>query len=216
MKLVLFSGGVDSTTCLAIAKNKDKDVIAISFDYGQRHREPEINAACEIAKYYKVEQKIIDLKNIFKDGNSSLTDLEKEVSHGDYNDQIENGESNTEVEFRNGVFISIMASLAMQYGADEIYFGAHMDDRGAIYPDCSPEFVESMKNAVKIGTSNKVELVVPFLNSTKTDIVKEGISLGVPYEMTYSCYEGTIPPCGVCGTCIDRKKAFLNNGLDID
>ena len=216
MKLVLFSGGVDSTTCLAISKAKDKDVISVSFDYGQRHRKPEIEAAKKIAKYYNVEQKIIDLKDIFKSGNSSLTNLEKEISHGDYKNQIEEDISNTEVEFRNGVFISIMASLAMQYNADEIYFGAHQDDSGTIYPDCSPEFVESIKKAIEIGTSGKVTLKAPFLNSTKTEIVSEGLKLGVPYEMTYSCYEGTVPPCGVCGTCIDRKKAFLNNGLEID
>ncbi|MDY6065943.1 MAG: 7-cyano-7-deazaguanine synthase QueC [Finegoldia sp.] len=213
MKLVLFSGGVDSTTCLALAKQKDEDVIAVSFDYGQRHREAEITAAQKIADYYGVRQRIINLKDIFKDGNSSLTDPDKTVSKGAYSDQED---ANTEVEFRNGVFIAILTSLAMQYGADEIYFGAHRDDSGIIYPDCSPEFISAMNEAIAIGTRGKVKLVAPFKDNTKTEIVAKGLELGVPYEMTYSCYEGTVPPCGKCGTCIDRKKAFRANGLDFD
>lgn len=211
MKLVLFSGGVDSTTCLALAKKKDKDVLAISFDYGQRHKKAEIDAAKKIAEYYEVDQRIIDLKDIFKAGHSSLTDLKKDVSKGDYSDQED---ANTEVEFRNGVFIAILTSLAIQYGADEIYFGAHQDDSGTIYPDCSPEFIEAMNDAIVIGSRGKVKLVAPFKDKTKTEIVAKGLELGVDYRMTYSCYEGTIPPCGKCGTCIDRKKAFRANGLD--
>ncbi|CRH91602.1 7-cyano-7-deazaguanine synthase [Chlamydia trachomatis] len=213
MKMVLFSGGVDSTTCLAMAKEKDEDVIAISFYYGQRHSEQELNAAKEVAKYYNVKQIFIDLKDVFKHGNSSLIDLDLEVSEGDYAEQ-EN--ANTEVEFRNGIFISVLASLAMQYKADEIYFGAHKDDSGVIYPDCSPEFVKAMEEAIKVGSRDTVALKVPFLDKTKTELVAYGKTIGVPYNLTYSCYNGTNPPCHKCGTCIDREKAFIANGLDRD
>lgn len=211
MKMVLFSGGVDSSTCLAMAKRTGDSVITVSFDYGQRHNEQELEAAKKIAEYYEVEQINIDLKDIFKHGNSSLTDLSLEVSEGDYAKQ-EN--ANTEVEFRNGIFISVLASLAMQYKADEIYFGAHKDDSGVIYPDCSSEFVKAMEEAINVGSRGEVTLQVPFLNKTKTELVAYGKSIGVPYHLTYSCYNGTNPPCGKCGTCIDREKAFLENGLD--
>lgn len=213
MKLVLFSGGVDSTTCLALAKEKDKDVMCISFDYGQRHRKYELEAAQKIAKYYNVDYRIIDIKSIFQNGHSSLTDLNLKVTKGDYNVQ---NEANTEVEFRNGVFLGILASLAMQYEADEIYYGAHRDDKGAIYHDCTKEFLDAMNKTVNLGTGGKVRINAPFIDSRKADIVAVGKKLKVPYELTYSCYNGTMPPCGKCGTCIDRKKAFLENGIDLD
>lgn len=213
MKLVLFSGGVDSTTCLALAKEKDKDVMCISFDYGQRHRKYELEAAQKIAKYYNVDYRIIDIKSIFQNGHSSLTDLNLKVTKGDYNVQ---NEANTEVEFRNGVFLGILASLAMQYEADEIYYGAHRDDKGAIYHDCTKEFLDAMNKTVNLGTGGKVRINAPFIDSRKADIVAVGKKLKVPYELTYSCYNGTMFPCGKCGTCIDRKKAFLENGIDLD
>lgn len=104
----------------------------------------------------------------------------------------------------------------MQYNADEIYYGAHKDDSGPIYPDCSIEFLESIDKTINIGSSNKVKVNAPFINFTKKEIVKLGKKLHVPYKMTYSCYNGTTPPCGKCGTCIDRKKAFMENELNFD
>ena len=187
MKLVLLSGGVDSSTALALALSQDPQVEAISFSYNQKHKELELEAARKIAAYYK-------------------------VSTGDYATQTE---ANTEVEFRNGIFISILAGIAMQKGASEIYFGAHLDDSGVIYPDCSPEFIEAMNQAVQLGSGGKVRLTAPFGQVKKQDIVAKGVELGVPYALTYSCYNGVYPPCGKCGTCIDRNKAFLANGLEI-
>lgn len=213
MKMVLFSGGVDSATCLAMAKEKDPNTMAVSIDYGQRHNREELLAAEKIAEYYKVPLRKMNLTSIFSQGKSSLTDLKKHVSMGDYSQQEA---INTEVEFRNGVFLSILTSLAMQYQADEVYFGAHQDDSGTIYPDCSPEFVNSMAQAIKVGSHGEVHLTVPFLYKTKTQVVEYGKSIGVPYKLTYSCYMGTRPPCGKCGTCIERNKAFVANGLDFD
>lgn len=212
MKLILFSGGVDSTTCLALAKAKDPDILCLSFDYGQRHRYMELKAARSLASYYKASYEVLDIGSIFSQGKSSLTNEDLEMTLGAYKDQED---LNTEVEFRNGVFIAILTSLAMQYGADKIYYGAHQDEAGNIYPDCSPEFFKAMADAVYYGSGKKVTLEAPFINKTKAEIVKCGLDLGVPYEMTYSCYMGTDPACGKCGTCIDRKKAFEKNGLDL-
>lgn len=211
MKAVLLSGGVDSTTCLALAKQSG-DAVAISFSYGQSHSNYELEAARKISAYYEVEHHIIDLESLFAQSKSSLNARNHlEPTPGDYANQKE---ANTEVEFRNGVFLAIMASLAMQYGADTIYYGAHRDDSGVIYPDCSPAFIKAMTEAVEVGTGGKVTVEAPFKDLRKSDIVALGLELGVPYEQTYSCYAGTMPVCGKCGTCIDRAKAFLANGVE--
>ena len=213
MKLVLLSGGVDSSTALALALSQDPQVEAISFSYNQKHKELELEAARKIAAYYKVPHQILEVSSVFSGSKSSLNaGNDIEVSTGDYAIQTE---ANTEVEFRNGIFISILAGIAMQKGALEIYFGAHLDDSGVIYPDCSPEFIEAMNQAVQLGSGCKVRLTAPFGQVKKKDIVAKGVELGVPYELTYSCYNGVYPPCGKCGTCIDRNKAFLANGLEI-
>ena len=213
MKLVLLSGGVDSSTALALALSQDPQVEAISFSYNQKHKELELEAARKIAAYYKVPHQILEVSSVFSGSKSSLNaENDIEVSTGDYATQTE---ANTEVEFRNGIFISILAGIAMQKGAYEIYFGAHLDDSGVIYPDCSPEFIEAMNQAVQLGSGGKVRLTAPFGQVKKKDIVAKGVELGVPYELTYSCYNGVYPPCGKCGTCIDRNKAFLANGLEI-
>ncbi len=208
--IVLLSGGVDSTTCLALAKEENEEVIAVTIDYGQTHQR-ELESALEIANYYQVELIKINLTEVFKNSHSSLNSKSGlEISKGDYKDQED---INTEVEFRNGIFLSIVAGLALQNEADFIYYGAHKDDSGAIYADCSDEFIESMAESIRIGTRDKVKLITPFKSNTKDDIVKVGLELKVPYEMTYSCYKGGEKPCGQCGTCIDRKKAFNANGI---
>jgi protein ExsB len=209
--LVLLSGGVDSSTCLAMALDNKEEVIAISIEYGQSHGKRELQAAKDIANYYKVDHRIIDLSNIFNASKSSLNKNNNlEVSKGEYAEQ-EN--INTEVEFRNGVFLSVMASLALQFDANKIYYGAHLDDSGAIYADTSEEFIDSITKTIDIGTRSEVEVVTPFRNKRKEDIVRTGLELNLPYELTYSCYVGGDKPCGECGTCIDRKKAFLANGI---
>lgn len=213
MKLVLLSGGVDSSTCLAMAKASDQDILAVTFTYNQQHEHMELEAAKQIVAHYQVAHKIIDLSSIFQDSQSALSmNNSIEISEGDYASQ---DTPNTEVEFRNGVFLAILASLAKQHGASEIYFGAHQDDSGVVYPDCSPEFINHLNQAIQIGTSQTVSINAPFMQVKKEDIVRIGITLDVPYELTYSCYQGTDPACGVCGTCIDRQKAFSANGLEI-
>lgn len=217
--LVLFSGGLDSSTCLAMAVEKygAENVIALSVYYGQKHKK-EIEAAKKVADYYKVERLTVDLTQIFKYSDCSLLEGSKnEIPEKSYDEQIKetNGKPvSTYVPFRNGLFISTAASVALSKGCSIIYYGAHSDDAaGSAYPDCSDEFNNAMGQAVYIGSGKQLEIKAPFVNLTKADIVKEGLRLKVPYELTWSCYEGGDKPCGKCGTCIDRAKAFEKNGV---
>ena len=118
----------------------------------------------------------------------------------------------TYVPFRNGLFLSSAASIALSHDCSKIMYGAHADDAaGAAYPDCSVDFVNAMNQAIYLGSGNQLTIEAPFVSLTKADVVKKGLELGVPYELTWSCYEGE-KPCGKCGTCIDRMKAFEKNG----
>ena len=217
--LVLFSGGVDSTTCLGLAIEKYgcENVIALSISYGQKHQK-EIEASVNIAKYYGVEHLYLDLAQIFKYSDCSLlSHSDKQVPHESYVEQLEktNGTPvSTYVPFRNGLFLSSAASIALSKGCNVIYYGAHSDDAaGNAYPDCSSVFNKAMKKAVYEGSGRELTIEAPFVNWTKKDVVKEGLRLKVPYELTWSCYEGMDKPCGVCGTCVDRAAAFNANGV---
>ena len=220
--LVLFSGGVDSTTCLAMAVDKyGKDnVIALSISYGQKHTK-EIEVSDGIAKFYGVEHIYLDLAKIFQYSDCSLlAGSDKEIPKESYSDQLKKTDGkpvSTYVPFRNGLFLSSAASLALSKDCQVIYYGAHADDAaGNAYPDCSSDFNNAIAQAIYIGSGNQLKVEAPFVNLTKAEVVAIGVKLGVPYEMTWSCYEGGDKPCGVCGTCRDRKAAFLANGLNID
>lgn len=216
--LVLLSGGVDSSTCLALAKEKfGKNVIALSMFYGQKHSK-ELESAKALADFYHVELLTMDLAKIFAHSSCSLLQgSDEEIPQESYDQQLKerNGEAvTTYVSFRNGLFLSTAASIALEYECDVIYYGPHADDAaGSAYPDCSVEFNEAMQQAIYIGSGKKVRLEAPFVDKTKKDIVAEGLRLGVPYELTWSCYCGTEKPCRKCGTCIDREKAFHANGV---
>ncbi len=217
--LVLFSGGLDSTTALAMAIDKygNDNVVALSVSYGQKHIK-EIEASKKIASYYNVEHIFIDLAKIFEYSDCSLLSKnERKIPLGDYKDQLEETKGNTlstYVPFRNGLFLSTAASIALSKDCDIIYYGAHQDDSANdAYPDCSVEFTNAINEAIYLGSGKKVKVVGPFVGLHKSDIVKIGTDLKVPYELTWSCYEGDDLACGKCGTCIDRKKAFIANGL---
>lgn len=217
--LVLFSGGVDSTTCLGIAVKKygKENVIALSISYGQKHTK-EIEAADAIAKYYGVEKMELDLSEMFKFSDCSLLKgSDKEIPKESYAEQLEktNGAPvSTYVPFRNGLFIASAASIALSRKCSVIYYGAHSDDSaGNAYPDCSEVFNNAMNTAVYEGSGKQLKIEAPFVKLTKADVVKIGLELKVPYELTWSCYEGSEKPCGKCGTCIDRAKAFEANGV---
>ncbi len=218
--LVLSSGGVDSTTALAIAVNKygKENVIALSVSYGQKH-DKEIEAAKSVADYYGVEQLFLDLAKIFQYSNCSLLQgSTEEIPEESYAKQIQKTEGKTPVStyvpFRNGLFLSSAASIALSKECELIYYGAHADDAaGFAYPDCSPVFHQAMNEAVWEGSGHQLKIEAPFVKKTKADIVKQGLELGVPYALTWSCYEGGARPCGKCGTCLDRAAAFAANGV---
>lgn len=217
--LVLTSGGVDSTTCLGMAVDQygREHVAALSMSYGQKHVK-EMESAKAVADYYGLELHTMDLAQIFCFSNSSLLQhSSEEIPKESYAVQLHKTEGSpvsTYVPFRNGLFLSTAASVALSMDCSLIYYGAHKDDAaGNAYPDCSERFYQAMNQAVYEGSGHLVRIEAPFINKNKAEIVKTGLELDVPYHLTWSCYEGNDRPCGVCGTCIDRKLAFEQNGV---
>ncbi|HEY4532689.1 MAG TPA: 7-cyano-7-deazaguanine synthase QueC [Fusobacterium sp.] len=219
--LVLFSGGLDSATCLAMAVQKygAKQVVALSVSYGQKHNK-ELEAARNVANYYQVELIELNLSKIFSYSNCSLlSHSSKEIPRHSYAEQLAEQKEeilSTYVPFRNGLFLSTATSIALSKDCNIIFYGAHGDDAaGNAYPDCSPAFHKAMNTAIYEGSGRQVRVEAPFLGLHKKEIVKRGLDLNVPYELTWSCYEGGEHSCGQCGTCIDREKAFEeNNSID--
>ncbi|MEE1114810.1 MAG: 7-cyano-7-deazaguanine synthase QueC, partial [Eubacterium sp.] len=195
--MVLSSGGVDSTTALALAIDKygKENVIALSVSYGQKH-DKEIRAAKAVAEYYGIEQMFLDLSVIFQYSNCSLLQQSTdEIPEESYAEQIaENGGEkpvSTYVPFRNGLFLSAAASMALSRDCGVIYYGAHADDAaGFAYPDCSPVFNKAMSEAIWEGSGHQLKIEAPFVNISKAEVVKIGLELKAPYELTWSCYEG--------------------------
>jgi 7-cyano-7-deazaguanine synthase len=218
--IVLTSGGVDSTTALGLAVDRlgAENVIALSIQYGQKH-DKEIEAAKAVAAHYGVEQLFLDLTPIFQYSDCALLKgSDQAIPEESYAEQIEatGGEKpvSTYVPFRNGLFLSSAASVALSKDCDVILYGAHADDSaGFAYPDCSPAFADAMNRAVYEGSGHQLEIAAPFVDIDKAAVVKLGLELGVPYELTWSCYEGGDRPCGKCGTCLDRVAAFAANGV---
>ena len=218
--LVVSSGGVDSTTAIGLAIDRygKENVISLSIYYGQKH-ERELEAATKIAAYYEIEHLELNLTKIFEYSDCSLLKHSShEIPQESYVKQIEetggSAPVSTYVPFRNGMFLSSAASIALSRGCGLIYYGAHADDSaGFAYPDCSPQFNSAMSDAIWEGSGHQLKLEGPFVNMNKQQVVATGIKLKVPYELTWSCYEGHDRPCGVCGTCIDRAKAFEANGI---
>ena len=218
--LVLFSGGVDSTTCLGIAVNKygADEVLALSLYYGQKHSR-ELEAARKIAARYGVKHKELDLALIFADSDCSLLSGSTEnIPKESYAEQLKKTDGkpvSTYVPFRNGLFLASAASIALSNGCTEIYYGAHSDDAaGNAYPDCSSDFNDAINRAIYLGSGEELRVVAPFIGMNKAQVIAEGLKLSVPYELTWSCYEGGDKPCGSCGTCRDRIAAFRANGMD--
>lgn len=218
---VLLSGGLDSTTCLAIAIKKfgRENVVAVSIFYGQRH-EKELSCAKKIVAHYGISHYEFDAAQVMRYSNSALMNTStKNLEPTTYGEQVKkNPRVDTYVPFRNGLMLSMAASFTdgIFNGDDaEIFIGVHQDDSAInAYADCSENFIRAMNQAVEIGTYDKIKIVAPFLGLTKADIVKIGLELTVPYELTWSCYERGEIPCGKCATCRDRAAAFAANGID--
>ena len=213
--VVLLSGGLDSTTVLAQAiADGAEEVLAVTFTYGSRHSLEELAAAERVAWHYfhlsyNVVHRVIPLPDIFKGGQSALmgdVDVPKET-YRDY--EAGEGESITVVPFRNANLISAAVTLAEVDQYERIYAGMHASDHGAwAYPDCSPEFLGAMANAIYVGTLHRVRLVFPLIWMTKAEVAARADLLNAPYKLTYSCYRGGPLHCGECPTCIERRLAF--------
>ena len=212
--VVLLSGGLDSSTVLAIALEMGYEVHALSFDYGQRHSR-ELESAKKIAKYFNVPHKIIkiDLRQI---GGSALTD-NIDVPERNVN-EIEKEIPITYVPARNTILLSLALGYAEVIDADAIFYGANAIDYSG-YPDCRPQYVEAFERVANLGTKRGVEgkhikIIAPIIHMTKAEIIKKGMKLGVPYELTWSCYKGGKRACGKCDSCLLRLKGFMEAGYE--
>lgn len=207
--LIILSGGLDSTTALYWAKSQYNEIEALTFNYGSKHNDIEYSYAKRTCEKLGVKLTRIDLDFINKYFKSDLLKSGGEIPEGYYNE--ENMKS-TVVSFRNGIMLSIAAGFAESNNCDVLVLGNHSGDH-AIYPDCRPEFIKGIKEAVYQGTEKHIEVVSPFCNMSKADIVKLGSELGVDFSLTYSCYKGGEKHCGKCGTCTERKEAFGQAGV---
>jgi 7-cyano-7-deazaguanine synthase len=209
MKAVLIlSGGVDSTTLLYKMIDMGYEVEALTFNYAQRHKK-EIDCASSIARRLSVPHRIVDLRSLASLLGSSALLGGSEVPDCHY---TEEAARKTVVPNRNMIMLSIAAGYAEANGISEVFYAAHKNDR-TIYPDCRPEFVEALRPAIRLATAwNPVELVAPFIDLSKAEIVRIGLDLNVPYALTWSCYRGEALPCKTCPTCIERREAFAENG----
>lgn len=217
-KVVLLSGGIDSTTCLAFAllDTAPGEVLALNLYYGQRHAR-EMQSAEDVAAFYGVQLIALNLADIFQYSDCALLLQGKgEIPEESYSEQLKKTHGkpvSTYVPFRNGLMLAAAASIALSVGAGIVYYGAHADDAaGNAYPDCSVPFTNAMNEAIYEGSGGMVRVCAPFLTKNKAGVVKEGLRLGAPYRLTWSCYEGGEKPCGKCGTCLDRARAFEING----
>lgn len=217
--VVLLSGGLDSSTVLAIARRQGFEVNALSFAYGQRHAW-ELEAARRIAQAAGAARHRIATIDLRAFGGSALTD-DIEVPKGRGVDEMSHGIPVTYVPARNTIFLSFALAWAEVLGASDIFIGVNALDYSG-YPDCRPEFIrafESMANlATKAGVEGRQKLTIhaPLMHMTKAEIIRNGIELGVDYGLTSSCYDPAADgaPCGECDSCILRRKGFHENGLD--
>jgi 7-cyano-7-deazaguanine synthase len=210
MKTVaIFSGGLDSTVLLHQLLSAGDEVLALSVDYGQRHRR-ELDHAKRITDALNVRWLLADLSAIrpLLAGSSQTSD-DMPVPHGHY--AAENMKQ-TVVPNRNMIMLAVAAGWAISERADRLAYGAHAGDH-TIYPDCRPEFAEALGRAIGLADWHRVELHCPFITLSKADIVRLGAQHGVDFAQTWSCYEGGEQHCGLCGTCVERQEAFGKAGI---
>lgn len=201
--VLILSGGMDSTTLLYDLVQQGKEVNALTYDYGQKHKK-EILMAEKTCKKLTIPHKIVNLAILNEVAPSALTREDWEIPEGHYS---EPNMKQTVVPNRNMVMISIAVAYAIGLKAKEVYYAAHAGDH-AIYPDCRKEFVDALKSAIELCDWDKVELKAPYLDLDKGDIVLRGKELGVDYSLTWTCYKGEDKACGKCGSCVERLEAF--------
>ena len=216
--VVLLSGGIDSATTLAIAKNLGFDIYALSFRYGQRHA-IELEAALRIAKRYNVARHLIvdiDLRQI---GGSALTADIKVPKNRDA-EEMKKDIPATYVPARNTIFLSYALAWAEVIGANDIFIGVNVLDYSG-YPDCRPEYIAAYEKMANLATracvegKQKLKIHTPLIRMSKSQIIQKGIELGVDYSLTHSCYDPSVSgdACGECDSCLLRLKGFMEAGF---
>jgi 7-cyano-7-deazaguanine synthase len=206
--LLVLSGGMDSTTLLY--ERASEIALAVSFDYGSNHNGREIPFAKFHCEKLGIEHITIPLKFMHDYFKSSLLSGADAIPEGNYAD--ENMKS-TVVPFRNGIMLSVAAGLAESRGLSKVMMANHFGDHD-IYPDCRKEFVDAMSQAMAAGTYANITIDAPYTLISKADIARKGKSLGVDYGQTWSCYKGGIVHCGKCATCLERKAALAEAGIE--
>jgi len=208
--VVIYSGGMDSFTVLHKALKAGHDVLAVSFNYGQRHSK-ELLFASDVCRELGVEHNVIDITAMQSlMSNSSLMALSSEaIPEGHY--AADNMKS-TVVPNRNMILISLAIAYAVNEDASEVWYGAHSGDH-TVYPDCRPEFVEAMAKASLLANFEPIAVVAPYLSGNKIDILRDGLAMGLDYGKTWTCYNGREQACGKCGSCVERLEAFTENGV---
>jgi 7-cyano-7-deazaguanine synthase len=213
--VILLSGGLDSCTCMAIAKDKGYELYPISFNYHQRHR-IELDGAKKIAAFYGVKRHLIIETNLDDIGGSALTDSSIEVPEGDtHRTEI----PDTYVPARNLIFLSYAMGYAEVLGASHVFIGVNSVDYSG-YPDCRPEFIKRFQDLADYATTatavrgKKIKIETPLQYLSKADIVRKGMELGAPYQFTHSCYKGGEKACGVCDSCKLRLEGFREAGYE--
>lgn len=206
---VLLSGGMDSVTVFHQALRDSEVAACLSFDYGAKHNAREIPFAKLHAGRAGVPHHVVSLDFMDRLFASDLLRSGGEIPEGHY---AEESMKKTVVPFRNGIMLSIAAGFAESIGADAVTIAAHSGDH-AIYPDCREPFMRAMGEAMEQGTYAGIKLLRPFIDMDKAAIARRGAELGVDFAETWSCYKGGETHCGVCGTCVERREAFVLAGL---
>ena len=206
--VIIISGGMDSTTLLY--DMKERIALGVSFDYGSNHNEREISFARLHCDRLGIKHIVIRLGFMHEYFKSSLLEGADAIPEGHYADD---NMKSTVVPFRNGIMLAIAAGIAESNGLKYVMMANHGGDH-AIYPDCRLEFVKAMSAATKAGTYPGIEVLAPYTDLTKTDIARRGKQLGIDYAETWSCYKGGKRHCGKCGTCVERREALRDAGID--
>lgn len=211
--VVLHSGGLDSTVLLYNLHAMGHECFPLSIVYGQRHAAKETRCALHLCKLKSGElflrHKLLDLTVLRHVLRSALTSVHLDIPLGGYSVE---SQSQTVVPNRNMILLSVAVGYAQSISAGAVAYAAHSNDR-AVYPDCRPEFVDSVGRSIELATDGQVELLTPFVELTKADIILRGVTYRVPLELTYSCYNGRERHCGICGTCHERREAFRLAGV---
>ena len=206
-KVVVLSGGMDSVTLLH--EFAEEVCLAITFDYGSNHAKNEIKWAKYHCELLGIPHKVVPMTFIKEDFKSSLLEGADAIPTEDY---APDNLRSTVVPFRNGIMLAIAAGYAESIGATTVMIANHAGDH-EVYPDCTPQFIDAMNDAILAGTFNDVRLYAPYTSISKSDIVAIGVKLGIDYDTTWSCYKGGDKPCGECATCREREQALRENGL---